>query len=103
MPGCLLWMNDVVLIHHDQHIMQNMRDTTNEIANRYRIQFGQEKSKIMIVGKDNDDVNFKFGQMRTSKKTVKYTYLGVTSNNKRNLSDHIKQVKGKCEATTQTI
>ena len=54
MPGCLLWMDDVVLIHHDKHIMQNMIDTTNEIVNRYRIQFGQEKSKIMIVGKDKD-------------------------------------------------
>ena len=74
MPGCLLWMNDVVLIHHDKHIMQNMIDTTNEIANRYRIQFGQEKSKIMIEGKDNDDVNFKFGQMRTTKKKTD-TYI----------------------------
>ena len=40
MPGCLLWMDDVVLIHHDKHIMQNMIDTTNKIANRYRILFG---------------------------------------------------------------
>ena len=28
-------------------------------------------------------------------------YLGVILNNKGNLSDHLKQVKGKCEATTQ--
>ena len=102
MPGCLLWMDDVVLIHHDKHIMQNMIDTTNEIANRYRIQFGQEKSKIMIVGKDKDDDNFKLGQMPLQK-TDKYKYLGVILNNKGNLSDHLKQVKGKCEATTQTI
>ena len=67
MPGCLLWMDDIVLIHHDKHIMQNMIDTTNEIANRYRIQFGQEKSKIMIVGKDKDDDNFKLGQMPLQK------------------------------------
>ena len=102
MPGCLLWMDDIVLIHHDKHIMQNMIDTTNEIANRYRIQFGQEKSKIMIVGKDKDDDNFKLGQMPLQK-TDKYKYLGVILNNKGNLSDHLKQVKGKCEATTQTI
>ena len=102
MPGCLLWMDDVVLIHHDKHIMQNMIDTTNEIANRYRIQFGQEKSKIMIVGKDKDDDKFKLGQMPLQK-TDHYKYLGVTLNNKGTLSDHLKQVKGKCEATTQTI
>ena len=87
MPGCLLWMDDVVLIHHDKHIMQNMIDTTNEIAqNRYRIQFGQEKSKIMIVGKDKDDDNFKLGQMPLGQmplqKTDKYKYLGVILNNK---------------------
>ena len=58
--------------------MQNMIDTTNEIANRYRIQFGQEKSKIMIVGKDNkDDDKFKLGQMPLQK-TDHYKYLGVT-------------------------
>ena len=102
MPGCLLWMDDVVLIHHDKHIMQNMIDTTNEIANRYRIQFGQEKSKIMIVGREKDNDSFKLGQMPLQK-TDKYKYLGVTLNNKGNLSDHLKQVKGKCEATTQTI
>ena len=49
MAGCLFWMDDVVLIYHDKHIMQNMIDTTKKIANRYRIQFGQEKSKIMTV------------------------------------------------------
>ena len=102
MPGCLLWMDNVVLIHHDNHIMQNMIDTTNEIANRYRIHLGQEKSKIMIVGKDKDDDNFKLGQMPLQK-TDKYKYLGVILNNKGNLSDHLKQVKRKCEATTQTI
>ena len=36
-------------------------------------------------------------------KTDQYKYLGVTLNNKGTLSDHLKQVKGKCEATTQTI
>ena len=90
MPGYLLWMNDVVLIHQDKHIMQSMMDTTNEIANRYRIQFGQEKSKIMIVEKDkDDDINFKRDQMPLQK-TDKYKYLGVTLNNKGNLSVHLK-------------
>ena len=92
MPGCLLWMDDVVLIHHDKHIMQNMIDTTNEIANRYRIQFGQEKSKIMIVGKDKNDDKFKLGQMPLQK-TDKYKYLGVTLNNKGNLSDHLNLIR----------
>ena len=37
------------------------------------------------------------------KKTDHYKYIEVTLNNKGTLSDHLKQVKGKCEATTQTI
>ena len=73
MPGCLLWMD-------------------NEIANRYRIQFGQEKSKIMIVGKDKNDDKFKLGQMPLQK-TDKYKYLGVTLNNKGNLSDHLNLIR----------
>ena len=41
--GCLLWMADVVLIHHDKEEIQKMINITNEIAKRYHIKFGKEK------------------------------------------------------------
>ncbi len=30
--GCLLWMDDVALIHHNKDTLQQMLDTTNEIT-----------------------------------------------------------------------
>ena len=49
-PGCFLWMDDVVLMHTDPQMIQNMLDTTYRIAQRYRIKFGTEKSKVLHIG-----------------------------------------------------
>ena len=48
--GCLLWMDDVVLISPDPKELQTMLNISNEIAGRYHIEFGEEKSKIMKIG-----------------------------------------------------
>lgn len=98
--GCLLWMDDVVLMHTDKIQMQHMLDVTYEIANRYRIKFGEAKSKTMTIGKE--DAIFTIGETNLEQ-TEAYTYLGVTINQKGNLKHHINQVKGKCEASTQAI
>ena len=47
--GCLLWMDDVALIHHDKKELKAMLDTTEEISRRYHIQFGREKSQILTM------------------------------------------------------
>ena len=99
-PGCLLWMDDVVLLHTDKKQMQEMLNTTHEIASRYRIKFGAAKSKVLIIGKDKAE--FKIGNLPIEEATT-YKYLGNTINNKGTMQDHIQAVKGKCEATTQTI
>ena len=49
--GCLLWMDDVVLTHNTEEGLQDLLNTTNRIALKYHIEFGNEKSKIMIIGK----------------------------------------------------
>ena len=49
-PGCFLWMDDVVLMHTDPRMIQNMLDTTYRISQRYRIKFGTEKSKVLHIG-----------------------------------------------------
>ena len=99
-PGCLLWMDDVVLLHTDKKQMQEMLNTTHEIASRYRIKFGAAKSKVLVIGKDKAE--FKIGNQPIEEATT-YKYLGNTINNKGTMQDHILTVKGKCEATTQTI
>ena len=51
--GCLLWMDDVVLIHESVEGLQKLLDITNTIAKKYHIAFGKEKSKAMFIGKGN--------------------------------------------------
>ena len=99
---CLLWMDDVALIATEPNNLQKMLDTTNEIANRYHVEFGEPKSKILKIGKDKITPEFKLGQT-TLKYTEKYKYLGEIFNKKGNLSDHIAEIQNKAEAAYQTI
>ena len=38
--GCLLWMDDVALIHYDTETLQQMMECTNDEARRYHVEFG---------------------------------------------------------------
>ena len=67
-PGCLLWMDDVVLFHTDKKQMQEMLNTTHEIASKYRIKFGAAKSKVLIIGKDKAE--FKIGNQPIEEATT---------------------------------
>ena len=105
--GCLLYMDDVVLISYSAQEMQKMLDITNEISSRYRIVFGKEKSKVMKIG-SSVQTELKLGDMEIEE-TDKYKYLGEIINNKGNIEDHIKppppikMLEGKVEAAYQTI
>ena len=41
------WMDDVALISNDPKELQKMLNITHEAANRYHIEFGTAKSKIL--------------------------------------------------------
>ena len=43
MPTMLLWMDDVAIISNDPKELQKMLNITNEVANRYHIEFGSAK------------------------------------------------------------
>ena len=100
--GCLLWMDDVALIHHDKEELQRMLYTTNDLANRYHIKFGKEKSQSMILNKKPQNTEITIGD-QPLENTNTYKYLGMTINNKGNMDDHIKKTKGKTEAALQMI
>ena len=103
--GCLLWMDDVALIANTQQQMQDMLNITQEISNRYRIKFGEEKTKtITIKGRKGKatPTNFKLGNMEIGA-TTKYKYLGMTTNAQCNLKDHITSIIPKVEGAYQTI
>ena len=99
---CLLWMDDVALIATDPKNLQTMLDITDETANRYHVEFGEPKSKILKIGKVKTLEEFKLGEV-TLEFTDKYKYLGEIFNNKGNLKDHISEIKGKAEAAYQTL
>ena len=50
-PGCLLWMDDVALAHQDKKEVQKMLNTTDEMAKRFHIKLGKEKSQILTIQK----------------------------------------------------
>ena len=93
-PGYLLWMDDVALAHQDKKEVQKMLNTTDEMAKRFHIKFGKEKSQILTI--QNNDVTpcLKIGD-QTMDQTDTYKYLGMTMKNKGNLDDHIKKLRGK--------
>lgn len=102
----LLWMDDVALITDNLDDIKKLIAKTYDTANRYRINFGKDKSKILQIGKDplNPQPREKLymGDMELEY-TNKYKYLGITINEKLNMIDHISTIKGKTEAAYQTI
>ncbi len=101
--GDLLWVDDVALMSFDEKELQDLLDITNETAKRYRIEFGKEKSKVLKIGKKGaENPTFKLGDMELDLTEI-YEYLGETINNKGNIENHIKKIKGKAEVAYQTI
>ena len=97
---CLLWVDDAAIITNNIEDQQTLLSITNNTANKYRIQFGQEKSKLLIIGKDNINPTIKLGDM-TINPSKTYKYLGETLNTK-NINDHIKEIERKTEAALQS-
>ena len=100
--GCLLWMDDVILATTEPKEMQRMLDITDHTSGKYHVEFGKPKSNAMKIGGNSEKPEFRLGNM-ILEYTDKYKYLGKVQNNKNNLADHIKSLKGKVEAAYQTI
>ena len=97
----LLWMDDVCLIHHDQEKRQEILNVTNYFAQKYHIEFGAAKCKVVKIGegtKSEIRLNNKILEEVTS-----YKYLGELINNKSNLEDHLTTMQSKIRAITAHI
>ena len=101
----LLWMDDVALITDNENDMKTLLKNTEEIAGKYRIEFGKEKSKIMIIKQGNNKTKINSTKLQDFEieETSNYKYLGYNFNNKDNLSTHLEDQKRKVEAAYQTI
>ena len=100
--GCLLWMDDVILISTEIPEHQIMLNITDNVAGTYHVEFGDDKSKSMVQGLRKNLPKFTIGEM-TLGNCNKYKYLGAIKNNQNNMKDHISAVKSKVEGAYQTI
>ena len=95
--GCLLWMDDVLLMADNEKDLQTLLNITVNTANKYHIVFGEEKSKIMIMNSKKELKNtMKMGNM-TLKTTENYKYLGEKINHKKSMKYKISESKRKAE------
>ena len=100
----LEWVDDIVGAATDPKELQLLLDVVDIIAKRYRIEFGESKSKVLIIGGDENTPRptFKVGNMKLEY-TDKYKYLGEWINSQNNLQDQIQEITQKTEAAYQTI
>ena len=99
--GCLLWMDDAVLLSDNPGEAQEILNITNQVANRYHLEFGAEKSKVMVFY-NKTPTQFKLGD-HVLEETTSYKYLGEVINNTNTLDGQVKEVNRKAEAALQTI
>ena len=94
-------MDDVCLIHHNLQELQHILDTTNHVANKYHIQFGAAKCKVIKRGKGKTSSLTLNGE--TLEEVPTYKYLGEIINNKGNLTDHIAEIERKVRGATDSM
>ena len=48
------WVDDIVLVETDPVNMQKLLDCVNEVAQQFKIEFGEDKSKFQVIGGKKD-------------------------------------------------
>ena len=102
--GSLLWVDDLILAEEEDDNFQKELDVSNHVSNKYHSEYGLSKSNVMTIcyGRNKDKPQFKLGE-NILETTSKYKYLGYIQNDKNDMKDHFKAVKGKVEAVYQRI
>ena len=99
---CLLWVDDFAIITNNKEDQKELLKITTETSNKYRIQFGKNKSKIMPIGNKIPQPKLYINKMEIEN-CENYKYLGETLYIKNNLNLHIQEIKRKTEAAIQTL
>lgn len=88
---------------NNKNDIQELLNITDDIAKRYHLEFGKNKSQIMIINpKDQTPANIKLGEMELDQ-TKTYKYLGEMLNDSVNIDNQLKEARRKTEAAYQTI
>ena len=74
-------MDDVLLVSSEPNELQQILNITSTIAGKYHVEFGEEKSNVIKIGRNKENPEFTLGDMNL-KYTDKYKYLGYVQNNK---------------------
>ncbi len=95
--GCLLWVDNVILVELEDTMFQRMLDITcytSEI--KYRNEYDQSKRNVMIkTNRTNRQIqSFKLGNTDL-KETDNYKYLCFIQNDKNNMKYHFTVMKAR--------
>ena len=84
---CLLWVDDVALIVNNLKDQKKLLKITDEVANKYRIKFGEAKTKTLQINskQPNPYLEVNNFQIETADK---YNYLGITQHQEQYKSPH---------------
>ena len=99
----LLWVDDVVTCVEGTEEQQQILERIHQFAKRHKLKWGQEKCRVMRVGRHEEEQNeWKIGEM-TIQECNSYKYLGdVISSDGKN-TKNLETRKDKINASTISI
>ena len=100
---CLLWVDDIVTQNQKFDEIQEMLDKIYEMSKKYKLKFGDDKCKHMILSDDLEPTRFLYLGDIKLKKVESYKYLGIMMNKTCNLTEHLKYLNGKMTSAVSKI
>ena len=100
--GILLWIDDVVSCVEGAQNQKEMLEKIDHFAKIHKLKWGQDKCKVMRIGKTQEQDTWKIGEMEIGT-CESYTYLGdiITPDGKN--TDNIKSRKNKITVSSVSI
>ena len=100
---CLLWVDDVMVPGESYDDIQTMVDKVYDIARKFKVEFGMDKTGHMILGEDPQPERHLLLGGKEIKKVDEYKYLGVIMDKHGGLSKHIAYARKKVFAAVDCI
>ena len=100
--GILLWIDDVVSTVEGVENKKQMLNKIDKFAKKHKLKWGQDKCKVMKIGEETEQENWKLGEMAIGT-CNSYTYLGDVITPDGKTSENIKTRKNKLTVSTASI
>ena len=101
--GMPVYMDDIATAGKAEHIKKGINKCAR-MEKEKKISFGLKKTKYMIVktGREEEEINETVKAVRIQR-TDKCKYLGMTISTDGQLTEHIKELKSRCNIINQEI